>query len=305
MFSTLAMIAGSWSAPPRAEAVGCVPQPPEHDATSRGVCIADQPFRARGYLNARCHEVRPVPGQRYPAPGWCGGGRYNIEYIAHARFNAQLGYDPRGVAPEVQWEIRTGSGRDRADTTHDAGRGDGRIDLYEVKRTTNADYLKTIGQLGTYATAFAARNVTIRLGDEDYFDYFLVGRPEPCDAGGGRMVQANRRFFSWSIAPGVIAVWEAPFACFDAERERIPVPVLEPAERRVPVPVDQKENEEPRDADVPVGRMGEGVMAQPVPGTTLLTGANPLAPHISSPRRRPAALRRAAVRPARPAAILI
>lgn len=255
------------STPPPATAAGCVPQLPEYAATSRNVCIAGQSFRARGYHDVRCYASRPVGGQRYPRPGSCGGGPNNIEFIAHSRFNGELGYDPRGVKPQTQWEVRVNSRRNRADTTHDTEGPNGEIDLYEVKRTTNADYLSTYGQLATYTLAFSGRGVATRLGSAPYRDYYLVGASN-CEKD-GRVVQANRVFISWRVSPGVIAVWEAPFVCFDAAREPIPVP--EPARVRVPT-----ENGSERWEDVPVDVIPQGIMAQPVPGTTLGLGQLPL-----------------------------
>lgn len=250
---------------PSSATAACLPQEPD-TATGpppRLVCVADKRFRARGWYEPSCLGHPPVPGERYPAANWCRGGGDQIEAIAHTRLVAALGYQLFGIDPKVQWEIQASLGRDRPDVTHDVGGSE--VDLYEVKRTNNGSYSTTMLQLARYQQAFNAGGVPTRLGSRLYEDWFVVGRGDTCDAGGGHMVAANRVFISWVIRPGVVSVLELPFKCFDAE-QRVTADVPE-----------QIADPEGEQKVVPLSVIGDGVV-RPIPGTTLDQVAAPLSP---------------------------
>jgi uncharacterized protein YdeI (BOF family) len=184
--------------------------------------------------NYACLTTRPLPDEIYPKARFC-GGRGGAESIEQARVISQLGGGYSGtVSPDVQWEVKVWNESAKAgyadltyyNHTEPPSSFGAKLQVYELKQTSDSTYGEVADQLGSYVNALApvtagGAQPGVVLGG--WHDSFLVATGS-C----GTTLAQYTRYLAWQSEPGVISIWSYVPQCFDPQTEPVPKPVEVP-----------------------------------------------------------------------------
>jgi hypothetical protein len=225
-------------------------------------CVGHRPMRSRGYIDPKCLNSPPLAGEIYPSRTWCGQG---VEAIAQARAIAPAPRDPSAIAMDrTHWEVAT-TNPGRADITYETA---GALEVYEVKQVNNWTKINPGQQVANYVNALnsvhvdpAAEQGSLTSGlYRAWTDVFLAPDKSraTCTTASGEAWVFDA-YFTWMVAPGVLAVYEQPVDCFDPVREAPPVTVPTPSTRPIPAAGE--------DVEQPNGGPPAGTVELPPAGT--------------------------------------